>query len=238
MKKPWTAVTDMLFPMRCVTCGSRISNSLNCLCRSCREAARSEPLRTELPDDRYWFLDGHVAAAEYDGLAKDLLHHMKFNGRKRIADPLSDMMCEAGHSLPGQFEVVTAVPMNPSKKWKRGFNQSELLAKRIARKMKIQYLPLLRERRRTGTQRELKYRDRFLNILGRYELRKQRVAYTNVLIIDDVFTTGATLNECARILKEAGAKAVWALTAARADLRDMKDGGSSGGLDGIAHDDG
>jgi competence protein ComFC len=110
--------------------------------------------------------------------------------------------------------------MNRIKKWERGFNQSELIAKWLSVRLNKPYISLLEEKSRYKTQRMLGYRERFLNILDRYKiLNIKKISGKNILIIDDVFTTGATINECARIIKSFGAEKVYSLTMARANIK-------------------
>ena len=117
-------------------------------------------------------------------------------------------------------DIVTSVPINRIKKWRRGFNQSELIAKAVAERMGKQYRILLKDRYKFKTQKKLSYRDRFLNILNRYKIINEKfIRGKNILVIDDIFTTGATLNECARILLSAGASKVYSLTMAGADIK-------------------
>ena len=100
------------------------------------------------------------------------------------------------------YDLITSVPMNRKKKWERGFNQSELIAMYLSRKMHREYIPLLSEKYGARTQRNLRYKERFLNVINRYRVKNPDLVKGKILLlIDDVFTTGATINECARILK-------------------------------------
>jgi len=137
---------------------------------------------------------------------------------RRIHRHLGEIMYNAvkGESLDA--DVVTSVPMTGAKVWKRGFNQSELVARGLAARLGCEYRDLLAEKGSSRTQKDLQYRDRFLNILGRYAPGKAAIRGRKVLLVDDVFTTGATLNECARVLRDAGAVKVFAVTIARRTL--------------------
>jgi ComF family protein len=120
-------------------------------------------------------------------------------------------------------EMVTSVPMNRDKKWERGFNQSELMARRLAQRLGMPYIALLAENPRSATQRKLHSRDRYLNVLGRYRAINSTAAFgKRVLLVDDVLTTGATINECARMLFSGGASDVIALTVARAGIKKLE----------------
>ena len=229
-------VIDILFPSFCIYCNTVISNKDACLCGSCVEKVRflgnkCERCSGELIDnqcrmcaDREIFFDKNYCIAEYSGLIKEILHNYKFNRRKRLYKHLSFFALKEISGLKDNFDIITWVPLNRKKRWERGFNQSELIAADIARKLKKDILPLLKEKYHFKTQNKLGYRDRFLNILDRYAVRntvknKEYLPGKNVLIVDDVFTTGATINECARILKSFGVEKVYSLTIARADIK-------------------
>ena len=120
------------------------------------------------------------------------------------------------------IDLVTFVPMNVTKKWKRGYNQSQLFAKEFSKKHKIRLLKTLIENKNSGIQREMSYSERFLNVIGRYKIyKKSRIKDKNILLIDDIFTSGATINECARILKKNGSKSVFIITIAKAKLKEL-----------------
>jgi ComF family protein len=116
------------------------------------------------------------------------------------------------------IDVVVPVPLHPSRLRERGYNQAELIAKPLGRKLRLPLGPYLLVRTRPRPHRLLlSRRERWLTVRGAYEMRKgARVDNLRVLLIDDVFTTGATLDACARALKKAGAESVIGLTVARA----------------------
>lgn len=218
---------DTLFPSRCVVCGKNISYFDHCLCSSCLD--RIEGIaegcafctgvlvegRCSVCADRAWYPARNIILAEYSAVMREILHSYKFHRRRRLHHHLSILAADelGKRNLP--FDVVTAVPTNRRKRWKRGYNQSELIARSIAKRTGTHYRMLLKERSGARPQRELRYHERFLNILGRYEMLRP-IAPPRVLLIDDVFTTGATINECARILRAHGSREVYTLTVARA----------------------
>ncbi len=216
--------------MRCLTCGGLISVIDDCLCTGCRDlivpvtdgcercSGKLVDGRCGICRDRYWYPDRNIAVMEYAGPARDLLRGFKFGRRRRIYRPLGCLASEVIKRQGLEVDVVTSVPMNRYKTSRRGFNQSELVAKEVSRLTGFAYARLLAERPGRGTQKDLKYLDRFINILDRYVNRGTGVVNKRILLVDDVFTTGATINECARVLKENGAKQVWSLTIARRTL--------------------
>jgi ComF family protein len=115
-----------------------------------------------------------------------------------------------------QFDIIIPVPLHPARERERGFNQASLLAELLSARTSIPSKPLLERIRYTTTQTALDRSERMENLHNAFRLRKNmNMRDLRVLLIDDVLTTGSTLNECARILKGAGAISVHAVTAAR-----------------------
>lgn len=111
---------------------------------------------------------------------------------------------------------ITSVPSSPSAYRKRGFNQSELLAQALARKVGVTYKPLLVRKALGQSQTKLIRAERFANVAEQFSIRnKTSIDNVIIIIVDDVITTGATLASCAKVLKERGAKAVWGITVAK-----------------------
>ncbi len=230
-----SAAVDVLFPSHCVACGAAVPYAAHLLCACCR--GKIEPVRDGCPrcsgiltDDgctlcgnRRFYPLRHIAVAEYEGPLEKALHGLKFSGRSRLHRPLVGLMHAALADIATVVEIVTAVPMNRDKKWKRGFNQSELMARLLARRLGRPYVALLAENPRTATQRTLHSRDRYLNVLGRYgAINATATSGKRVLLVDDVLTTGATINECARMLVSSGAAEVISVTVARAGIKKLE----------------
>jgi ComF family protein len=228
-------LVDILLPSRCVGCGRPVSSRQNHLCRAC--SMRIPFLSDSCPvcsgllkngtcktcAERHWYFTKNVTVAEYSGMAREIIHRLKFNkirGLHLVCAALARRELDS-HGI--RADVITWVPMNSKKKWARGFNQSELIAKKLSRLTGIPGKPLLREKRKTETQRELGIRDRFINTLNRYRAVPDiSIRGSSVLLVDDVYTTGATINECARQLRSSGARDVFSLTIARADVKRLE----------------
>lgn len=159
----------------------------------------------------------------YEGALRTLIHLFKYSGMKPLARPLAEFMNRA-LSVDERFDAVVAVPLYWRRQWDRGFNQSELLARYIAKRRGIPVLRALRRKRATATQAGLASAGRRRNVAGAFVLRPKmktdpRLTGKKILLIDDVMTTGATAGACASALKRGGAKSVSLLTLARVDRR-------------------
>lgn len=142
---------------------------------------------------------------------------------KPLARPLAALL---NRVLPPElaFDVIVPVPLHWRKRWDRGFNQAELLAREVAKQRRLPVLKALRRKRATAVQASLARAGRRRNVAGAFTLRDAAQSATQlkdarVLLIDDVMTTGATASACAAALKRAGARSVTLLTLARVDRR-------------------
>ena len=143
-----------------------------------------------------------------------------------LAGPLSKLLLRA-IPLEAQFDIVIAMPMHWRKQWQRGFNQAQLLAQPVARRYGLTVAGYLRRTRYTKPQAGLNETQRRNNLQNSFRVvRPEQITGKRVLLVDDVFTTGATLRAAAEVLKAAGALHVTALTLARVD-GDSPDAGRS-----------
>jgi ComF family protein len=152
------------------------------------------------------------AIGAYDGPLRAILHALKYGKRQSLARPLARLMAaSAGEILIG-VDLVVPVPLHWRRRRTRGFNQ----ARDLARHLGLRWREVLRRTRATPSQTDLPAARRHANVRDAFAMRRrQDVRGLTVLIVDDVSTTGATLDACARVLREAGARDVRALTAAR-----------------------
>jgi ComF family protein len=156
------------------------------------------------------------SAGLYEGALREAVHAFKFAGKTALARVLAELTIDqCGEALPVAPDVVVPVPLHRSRQRERGFNQSALLAARIARGLAVPCSPrLLRRRRPTRAQSDLSASERRANVRGAF-VASGGVAGRHVLVVDDVLTTGATVSECAHALLGAGAVTVGVLTVAR-----------------------
>lgn len=165
-------------------------------------------------------LTGYDAAWSYgsfEGELRELIHLFKYGRVRTLARPLGKLMALA---LPRttRFDLVVPMPMHWLRRWRRGFNQAELLAREIGRRAAVPVRLCARRIRGTAPQAGLTHHSRRANVAGAFRAG-DGVAGRRVLLVDDVLTTGATAGACARALKQAGAERVMVLTVARVDRR-------------------
>lgn len=155
----------------------------------------------------------------YEGLAKKLILQLKFGGKKYLATTLATMMADTFLKEHMEADVIVPVPMSKAEEKKRGFNQSSLIAYELGARLGRPVLPALIKNRETSQQKALTAKDRSENLKGAFVCIYKEVSGLKVLLVDDVFTTGATANECARALYKSRAKEVNVLTAAITKLK-------------------
>jgi ComF family protein len=163
----------------------------------------------------------------YEGPLQKLIHLFKYGKVESLARPLSELILRA---LPRDLGVdhVIAIPMHWRKEWQRGFNQAALLAEPVARRYALKLSTNLQRVRKTESQASLDEQGRRTNLKNAFAVRRpQEIAGKRILLVDDVFTTGATLRVAAAVLKNAGATHVTVLTLARVDRRNNKGFASS-----------
>lgn len=148
----------------------------------------------------------------YEGALRDILHALKYDHRRSLAKPLGALMARAGATVAEGADLAVPVPLHFTRQYARGFNQAAELAAHVG----LPVVHALRRRRATVTQTDLPEGRRHRNVQGAFALRRSIPPGAVVVVVDDVTTTGATVDACARVLLDAGAAEVRALTAARA----------------------
>ena len=162
--------------------------------------------------DRQHLVSRARAIGEYDGPLRAIIHALKYDGHRSLARPLAQLMLVSGASVLGDANVAVPVPLHRSRQRARGFNQ----AAEIARHLSIPAIQALTRRRATTSQTDLPAEARHANVRNAFSLRAGAAVKGRVIVlVDDVSTTGATLEACAEVLLDAGAREVRALTAAR-----------------------
>lgn len=235
------SIFALVFPEECRVCGrslrtlSRIPVCAACLagptpfsaqffCRDCgtpflNRFPLDEQGRCVLCRNGLRGFDAAYAFGAYEGALRELIHLFKYAGVRTLARPLGDYLAMA---LPRdrRFDALVPMPLHWFRRWRRGFNQSELLAQEVSRRCGIPVLKAVRRIRATRSQAGLSHAARRQNVAGAFRVRRgARLQGLRILLVDDVMTTGATAAACASALKRAGAATVVLLTLARVDRR-------------------
>jgi len=232
MKKLFLSVLDIIFPCECVNCGDFISSSEYHLCRDCyallKELNNGCPVCSGLMvngicsvcSDRKFYPKKNITLFSYENVSRAVIYALKFNGIKHVYKIFLPYIQNKIEYLNEKIDIITSVPMNRKKMIKRGYNQSELIAKEIGKQTGIEFCEILKENSGAKQQRTLNYDERFINVIDRYKtINNNKFKDKTVLIIDDVFTTGATINECSRKLILDGAARIFTITLVRSDLK-------------------
>jgi ComF family protein len=230
----WNAL-DWLFPPNCAGCeklGDRWCGDCRAaliplsspLCPHCGKALQSGPSKQELC---------HACTVSppvftqlrsvciYKNVARLAIHKLKYRKDIGLGESLAQSMIELLSTLHWPIDLVTCVPLSKNRMKERGYNQAAALALPTALGMGLPFVPLLlHKKRETPTQVGLSAHERRLNVEDVFEAGGQSHLDRTILLIDDVTTTGSTMNACARVLLDAGARQVFGLTFARAGLSD------------------
>lgn len=231
MRPQWTKLKgialDLFFPQKCLGCGKEGSLLCSSCCQSlprivppiCPRCGRPQSGGVICPACVSWNseLDGIRSPLQFEGLVRRAIHDLKYNNIRALSKPMSVILKEylAESLVPG--EVLVPVPLHPKRMRERGYNQSALLAYGLG---KLAGLPvsddcLIRTRVTPPQARTASVDERRHNVEKAFACRNQGLSGKRVIVVDDVSTSGATVSACARALKEAGAKSVWALVLAR-----------------------
>lgn len=221
---------DLLFPPHCAgckktgyilcsTCYASIKRLSPPFCRYCHaplavdnfcQKCTCHPLR----------FNGLWMAGAYQEPLRSYIHAFKYNGNKRLAQPLGSLLAQTYKRTGLVADMIVPVPLHTKRQQQRGYNQAQLLAEVCSAQLGLPlYVSLLTRVRATASQTHLSINERLQNVTGAFLLNPNANARTlakrNILLIDDVCTTGATLDACAAPLFSAGVKTVWGLVLAR-----------------------
>ncbi|MCP5002604.1 MAG: ComF family protein [Planctomycetes bacterium] len=241
LQNTFAGLLDLLYPGICFGCNRHFSEGSAHICRMCLNCIKddgtercykcglelglgvvsstrgcSECKRNNLRFERGIFVSG------YTGSLKELIKHYKYHKHEFLAKPLADLLINKleNEGIISEIDLIVPVPLHWRRKLTRGFNQSELFAKRISRTF---HIPIsvnnLYYCKNTLSQTQLSRTERNKNVSGAFDVRKPGLfSKKHILLIDDVLTTGITASECARTLDKAGAEKVFLLALARAQL--------------------
>lgn len=219
LRRPVSALLDLALPPCCAGCGAEGE----VLCRACRPALEVRlhlPAGTPLglPDGPPDPLTRLEWCAPFAGAVRHALHALKYAGERRLAQPLGEAVAARWSACGGGGQLLVSVPVHASRRRERGYDQAELIAAAAARRLGLPSLAAVERTRATTAQYRLDRRRRAANVATAFGVRpglERWVAGRDVVLVDDVVTTGATLAATAGALLAAGARSVAAITVAR-----------------------
>jgi ComF family protein len=218
---------DLLFPRRCVGCGvvgwflcptcvgslPRINPPVCPLC------GKPQPIAEQCPGcwGRQTSLNGNRSPFRFEGTIRRAVHGLKYHNLRALSEPLAHLVAVYWSLYPLPADVLVPVPLHAARLRERGYNQSSLLAKHLSGMIGVETLEsvLIRRENTPPQARTSSAEQRQLNVRGAFAVRGRGIKGKRVVVIDDVCTSGATLDACALALKRAGATSVWGLTLAK-----------------------
>lgn len=213
------ALLDLLLPPTCPGCG-REGDALCADCRRMMGRRLDEPARA--PIGLAVNLPAGLAQLEwccaFSGPARAALHRLKYDGELRLVEPLADLMAERWRRAGAGGEWLVPVPVHAQRRRERGFDQAELLARAVGKRLGLPVVNALLRAERTAAQHKLGRRERATNVGHAFAITQSGRSSLGgrwVVVVDDIVTTGATLAGCANVLYDAGAGAVSGLALAR-----------------------
>lgn len=188
-------------PPICLRCGKPGSNAY--YCNSCWGTQAN--------------IDGIRSVYYFDGLVKQLIYEIKYDNLRALGDMMGEIIFDYLSENNIYYDVIVPVPLHQNKLKKRGYNQSVLIAQSAARKIKKPLVTdiLMRIKDSPPQVDSESLSERLDNVRDAFKCKDNSLSGVNVLLLDDVCTTGSTIEACARALKETGVKSVWAITVAR-----------------------
>jgi len=228
---------DIIYPRQCIGCGASSPETFRYICWDCWSQATpvnapfceicGDPVSGAVEHGFVCFFctaeppafDRARSAMRYDGIISDALRCLKYKKALWLVRDLAEVLysCVIAEYADRVFDLIVPVPLHPVRRRQRGYNQSEELALALARRMHCACVPgVLKRTRPTVSQTHLTAKARLSNVQGAFEYRRKKwLAGRHILLVDDVMTTGATVNECSRVLKKGGADSVHVVTVAR-----------------------
>ena len=228
---------NLLYPPHCALC-LRTTSAREHLCAECRSAAPvitapfcetcSAPFFGQIDGaftcpncrERRFHFTCAVACYQSRDAVRELIHRFKYNGKVHLRNVLIDWLAETLNDTRLQSpscDHIVPVPLHSTRERERGFNQAQILAEGLARRSGIPLFDCMKRTRYTTTQTIFDREERMENLRGAFRMRQHAdVRNLHLLLIDDVLTTGSTVDECARVLMDAGAASVRVATVARA----------------------
>ena len=221
MNKLISKILDIIFPKRCVFCGKKLDTKYKiCLCEKCKDVAfinKSAPRQFEKK-----FFENIICCMSYKGYARKCFLKYKFSDVRYYSSTYAEMIYFKIKNVPEykNADFVTCVPLSEKRLKERGYNQSQLISHKIAELLNKPHIDdMLIKRKDTKPFSSLSVKERRRLVRGSYIYNdKYDITGKNIILIDDIYTSGATLNECSKVLKMYGANGVYCASLFDAEL--------------------
>ncbi|MBR6033264.1 MAG: ComF family protein [Clostridia bacterium] len=211
----FTKFLDIIFPPKCGFCG-KINKDF--ICKKCENEIKylKKDCIAKTNNVTYKY---HLYAYKYENEIREKMLQFKFNDEPELAETFSKLIIknEKICRFLETYDIIIPVPMHIKKQTIRGYNQADLIAKKIAKELHIEYAKdALIKIRKTKTQSSLNASQRKSNVKDAYDCKiKEKIKDKKVILFDDIYTTGSTVAECAKVLKQSGAKEISVFTFAK-----------------------
>lgn len=214
-------IANIIYPPKCIFCQRLLDhNAALHICNACYTKLpliENKVLKTS-PDEDNNYCDGVVSVFEYTGMVKESLIRFKFYNKPSYYRTYARLLADKVGKVTDvkNYQMVLSVPLHKHKEFSRGYNQARLLSKALSRILKLRECSFLLKRDRyTEAQSLLDRQKRNQNVKGAFAVTApKKVKGKTILLVDDILTTGSTLEECSRVLKQAGAERVFAVVVA------------------------
>ena len=205
-------IIEIFYPTTCGICGQKINTRYTC--RKCLNIIEYYQGRVDFLNGKDGHYDKLISLLPYEGIFKEKMLNYKFHDAKYLGATFAEILTNFIEKYNIKADIILAVPISKARLHERGYNQSSVIAKKVSEFTGIEYQEqILLKKKNNLRQSELTVCQRKLNVKDVYYVRKREIVKNKtIILIDDIITTGATLNECAKILKECGAREVIGLT--------------------------
>ena len=205
-------IRNIIYPNTCPGCGRKVESMT--FCSRCKPHVQKQ--EADVSSHRFKYLDSVIYLCAYAGALRKTLKDIKYNQKIKRSGALRELVPPITELFPKEhFDMVVPVPLHKKRYRERGYNQSELIFRMWAKNNGVPWVDLLTRTKGTAPQWQLLQQARRENVRGVFYVGQPSVVNgANVLLVDDIFTSGATLEECAKSLKQSGATVVKSLTLA------------------------
>ena len=210
---------SILFPQMCLICGKHCNSNV---CNKCFLKFRKQNLFNLTKNSNQYF-QKHLYLFKYENEIRNIILDYKFHEKSYLSQLFVQIIIknEKICRFLKSYDIIIEIPIHKKRKFERGYDQSKLIAKKIAKELSIEYAKnALVKQKNTIAQSTLNRKERFANSQNVYKIQNsQKINGKRVILFDDIFTTGATANSCSKLLQENGAKEILIFTLAKDILK-------------------